>query len=279
MHARMPKNFVLEERIERYADSIELSPASYRGRWAEACAPAGEPPFRRVCLDLGCGKGIYLVESALCDPRTLYIGVDCEPVCIAYAAQAVQESGARNALVIPGRADDLSSCIAPGELDELAISFPTPFPRKKQASGRVTDVDRLLEYRALLADGAALTLRTDSRPLFEFSLGQLKGAGYATIWISDDTRADHPEIPDSEYERKLAREGAKVYGICAVPGPAPSNEQVEAARAMPRSLFEYVPDDLFEGAYIPHGMGYAIQTFRNRRANAERRAARRGSGN
>ena len=37
LHARLPKNFVLEERLERYADAIELTPERWRGRWAEAC--------------------------------------------------------------------------------------------------------------------------------------------------------------------------------------------------------------------------------------------------
>ena len=267
MHARMPKNFVLEERIERYADAIEPAPAAYRGRWACACAPVGAAPFREVRLDLGCGKGVYLVECARREPDVLWLGVDSEPVCVVYAAQAVLEAGVRNALVIPARADDLARFIAPGELGAIHINFPTPFPRKKQAAGRVTNIDRLLEYRELLAPGAALTLRTDSQPLFDFSLAQLAGAGYEQLWISRDTRADHPQIPDSEYERKLGAEGAKVNGVSAVPAAAPDPERIEATSAMPQSLFEYLPDDLFEGTYIPHGMSYAIEVFRNRRKN------------
>jgi tRNA (guanine-N7-)-methyltransferase len=71
MHARTPKNFVLEERLERYADAIELCPRAYAGRWAEACWPlapgqAAEDPtgFERVVLDLGCGKGVFACEAA-----------------------------------------------------------------------------------------------------------------------------------------------------------------------------------------------------------------------
>ena len=35
LHLRLPKNFVLEERLDRYADAIEAFPASYASRWAE----------------------------------------------------------------------------------------------------------------------------------------------------------------------------------------------------------------------------------------------------
>lgn len=273
MHARMPKNFVLEERLERFADAIELAPTAYRGRWAEACAEAGRMPFPRVHLDLGCGKGVYLVEAARRDPHSLFIGVDSEPVCIAYAAQAILEAGVHNAIVIPGRADDLARIFAPGELASIAISFPTPFPRKKQARMRVTQVDRLIEYRGLLAPGGTLTLRTDSQPLYDFSLTQLEAAGYRARWRSHDTRADFPDMPTSEYERKLSQEGALVHGICVAVGDEPREADVAAARNAPQSLFEYVPDDLYEGAYIPHGMDWAIAAFRNRRANEKRKHA------
>ena len=77
MHARTPKHFVLEERLERYADFIEPAPQDYAGRWAEACYPLGGTSaaggaasagrFREVRLDLGCGKGAFTVESARMD--------------------------------------------------------------------------------------------------------------------------------------------------------------------------------------------------------------------
>jgi SAM-dependent methyltransferase len=101
MHARVPKNFVLEERLERYADAIEIAPAALAGRWREACAPIGSAPFARLAVDLGCGKGPFLVATARRDPQTLFIGIDGEPVCIAYAAQRVIEGGLDNALLVP----------------------------------------------------------------------------------------------------------------------------------------------------------------------------------
>ena len=76
VHVRTPKNFVLEERLERYANAIETNPESYAGNWCEACAPAGGAPFTRLHLDLGCGKGTYLVEQARREPDTLFIGMD-----------------------------------------------------------------------------------------------------------------------------------------------------------------------------------------------------------
>ena len=88
LHIRLPKNFVLEERLERYSAAIETNPYAWCGMWAWACAPVGSPAFREVRLDLGCGRGSFTVEMARREPDVLFIGMDAEPICIAYAAQA-----------------------------------------------------------------------------------------------------------------------------------------------------------------------------------------------
>ena len=125
IHVRTPKNFVLEERLERYADAIETNPEAYAGDWRKACAPAGGKPFEHLHLDLGCGKGTYLVERAVHEPNTLFIGMDQEPICIAYAAQKICEQELTNALVLPRGAASLPQLFAAGELDVITINFPT----------------------------------------------------------------------------------------------------------------------------------------------------------
>lgn len=133
VHVRTPKNFVLEERLERYADAIETNPENYAGHWCEVCTPAGDKPFARLHLDLGCGKGTYLVERAHREPDTLFIGMDQEPICIAYAAQKICEQELPNALVLPRGAASLPQLFAAGELDAITINFPTPQPKAKYA--------------------------------------------------------------------------------------------------------------------------------------------------
>ena len=335
MHARLPKNYVLEARLERYADAIEVVPGAYKGRWAEACWPLGgesdegadldqnqsrdatavpspdpdhgagasavldasptAPPndgdtpcsgtadeaalgrFREVRLDLGCGKGAYIIECARRAPDVLFLGVDFEPVCIARAAEHIMEGGVRNAVVIPGSPESLGGMFAPGELSGVSINFPTPEPKRRHASERLVTADHLLDVRPLLSPDGTVTLRTDSLPLFSYALPQFEGAGYDVLWTSADDRADHPDTPFTEYEERLSEEGATVYALEAAPAAEPPTpEQVQAARDLPQSLYDYLPDDLFEGEYVPHGMGYAMTNMRNCRANEERRTRKRG---
>lgn len=305
MHARLPVNFVLEERLERYADAIEISPTSYRGRWAEACWPLGDAApgdwpdgiagstvepggwpalrktlarlgedeaaqtlhhaaaFREVRVDLGCGKGAFIIESAQREPDVLFVGVDAEPLCIAYTAQHIMEAGIRNAVAVPAAGNALPRIFAPGEVACIYLNFPTPYPRKREAAKRLVALERLFEYRDILATGGTIRLRTDSQPLRDFYLTQLKLAGYRVVHLSEDERTAHPDDPASEYELRLVAQGAQVLSVWATPGPGPAPEHVVQTASL--SLVDYLPDDLFAGRYVPHGMQQTIVNLRNRK--------------
>ena len=261
LHARLPRNFVLEERLERYADAIEPSPARWAGCWAKACTRLGEKPFKGVHLDVGCGKGAYLVESARHQPDTLFIGLDAEPVCIVYAAQHIIEAELANALVIPGKGSDIVRFFGQGELDAITINFPTPYPRKKDAEKRLVALERLLEYRNVLAPEGHLVFKTDHAPLFSFARTQFALAGYETLYESGDYRADFPDTPASEYEERLVAIGAPVFALDARVAEL-AETPVQTASL---SLVDYLPDDLHGLDYIPYGMQGTVVNLRNRR--------------
>lgn len=270
MHARLPKNFVLEERLEQYASVIEPNPRKWKGMWAQAFWPLpfadkDADRFDKVRLDLGCGKGAFIVEAAKREPNVLFVGVDAEPLCIAYAAQHITEEGLRNAVIVPGKGSQVGQIFGEHELSTIYLNFPTPYPRKKDAEKRLAILERLLEYRHVLAPGGLVRLRTDSQPLRDFTLTQLELAGYDVAWSSEDARAERPDEPTSEYEDRLTAQGAKVLAVWATPGPEPER----AEQSAPLSLVDYFPDDLFEGRYIPHGMDGAVINLRNRRKHGK----------
>lgn len=294
--SRLHKGFSFAKRFRECSDWICCDGAAWAGRWAQ-WAPGGagrDQPFSRVVLDLGCGKGEYTVACAKLRPDVLFVGFDVDAVCTLRAAEAASAVGVDNAVFLmdgvpsfeehPEQAHasrasvrkgarsgapaeiDLSTVFAVGELSALLMNFPTPFPKKKKAHLRLTYLDRLMGYRPLLGRGAGIRLRTDSQPLRDFSLTQLELAGYEITWRSDDVRAEFPDEPWSAYERKLTEQGACAFGIAACPGPAP--EHVE--QTAPLSLVSYLPDNLDQLEYVPHGMQGCVENLRNR--NARERA-------
>lgn len=289
-HIRTPKNFILEERLERYGIAVEGRPERYRGSWAAACYPSlaagratGDAParYRDVRLDLGCGKGAYLVARARREPETLWLGMDVEPICVAYAAQRIVEAHVPNALLLPRGAESVPAVFAPGELSSITMNFPTPFPRKREAHRRIVSVDHLLLYRQALAENGDIVLRTDSEPLYRFALTQIEAAGFELVWTSTDVRGEHGDYPVTEYEERLTERGATVFGFRAAmvgaAADAPRASDVVLARSVEQSLMRYLPDNLDGLGYVPLGMEAAVLNARNRRRNAAERARRRAS--
>ena len=292
----MHKGFSFAKRFQGCSDWICCDGAAWAGRW-DAWAPGGTvrgKAFSHVVLDLGCGKGEYTVACAKLRPDVLFVGFDVDAVCTLRAAEAASAVGVDNAVFLmdgvpsfeehPEQAHasrasegrvarsgapaeiDLSTVFAAGELSALLMNFTTPFPKKKKAHLRLTYLDRLMGYRPLLGRGAGIRLRTDSQPLRDFTLTQLELAGYEVTWRSDDVRVEFPDEPWSAYERKLTEQGACAFGIEARPGPVPDRVEQTA----PLSLVSYLPDNLDQLDYVPHGMQGCVENLRNR--NARERA-------
>ncbi len=271
LHARLPKNFVLEERLEAYSSVIEPHPEALRGMWASACAPItaqGHTPYSEVRVDLGCGKGSFTAAQAKANPDVLFVAIDTEPICISYAAKTIYEAGIPNAIVVPGTGMKIDEYFSPEEVSVIYLNFPAPFPRIRQAKLRLTDAERLMQYRNVLAKEGVVRLKTDSQPLYDFSLEQVEVAGYNFIWQTRDAQADFPNDVPSEYEQKLGAQGAKVHAYLIAPGPVPA----DFTPTKPVSLVDYLPEDLESLTYVPHGMESTVRNLANRARRLRKKA-------
>lgn len=273
-HVRKSK--LVEERLKTYADFLVADPSSLRGLWRRRFGR----PDARLHVDLGCGKGLWISRAAQALPGDAFVGIDNDRTCVSFALERIGSARAGNALVVFDEARSLRELFAPGEIDVLHVNFPTPFPRKKEAASRVTSSARLMEYRDLLAPDGRIQLKTDSQPLFDFTLEQLDRAGYEVVQMTRDMRgggfaASCEDLIPSAYEEKLVAKGARVLALHAAVGARPVDFIPEDLIG----LAQYLPEDLDALDYAPHGMEDTVANLRNRKRNAaakeERLAGRR----
>lgn len=273
-HVRKSK--LVEERLKTYADFLVADPSSLRGLWRRRFGR----PDARLHVDLGCGKGLWISRAAQALPGDAFVGIDNDRTCVSFALERIGSARAGNALVVFDEARSLRELFAPGEIDVLHVNFPTPFPRKKEAASRVTSSARLMEYRDLLAPDGRIQLKTDSQPLFDFTLEQLDRAGYEVVQMTRDMRgggfaASCEDLVPSAYEEKLVAKGARVLALHAAVGARPVDFIPEDLVG----LAQYLPEDLDALDYAPHGMEDTVANLRNRKRNAaakeERLAGRR----
>lgn len=293
-HFRHPK--LLEERLTLHGDYVVTDPEVCAGTWRSRM-----PGCKKLCVDVGCGKGLWTSSAAKAWDDCLFVGVDYELMCISFAAEqaaigGVASSGwAKNTeegFVAPSNvrfvcapASDLGNLFADGEIDHLFLNYPTPFPKKKETANRIVNVDHLKVYERLLAPGGMLHFKTDSQPLFDYALDQLKLTQFDVVALTRDLHGDAPDafgsfddvdkLP-SAYERKTLMRGAKIHALHAqlkagsgeVRAACDSAQStIDAPSAEPVSLYDYLPEDLDSITYVPLGMENALFNMRNRRTN------------
>lgn len=207
-HFRHPK--LLEERLALHGKYVVKNPEELAGQWRSLL-----PECNQLCVDLGCGKGLWTSAAANAWQDSLFVGVDHELMCVSFAAEqaavgGVASSGwAKNAdegFVAPSNirfvcapASRVSELFAEGEIDHLFLNYPTPFPKKKETAKRIVNADHLRVYARLLASHGVLHFKTDSQPLFDYALEQLESTEFEVVALTRDLYNDAHDTTSEEF--------------------------------------------------------------------------------
>lgn len=135
----------------------------YKGKWNTEIFNNDSP----IVLELGCGKGEYTVGLAKNNPSKNFVGIDIKGARIWTGAKEVVASAMTNAKFLRSEIENISHFFAPGEIDEIWITFPDPQMQKSRK--RLTSTRFLNQYSKLLSPKGIVHLKTDSPFLFEYT--------------------------------------------------------------------------------------------------------------
>lgn len=167
------------------ANVLEIGKPLYktiRGRWRSDYFGNKNP----IILELACGKGEYTIGLAQAFPNANFIGVDIKGDRIARGSQRAQTLGLTNVAFLRTDINFLTQFFAPGEVNEIWITFPDPQPRPKQAKHRLTHPRFLAVYQTLLIEEGILHLKTDNSDLFTYSLETITECNFVNLQYTTD---------------------------------------------------------------------------------------------
>ena len=179
-------------------------------RILKAMPQAGEIPGfftdkQALHVELGCGKGRFISQTAERAPNINHLAIEREPIVLAMAARKAAHLDNVAFLEMDGQ--HLPEIFVPGQVDRLYINFCDPWPRKKKwAKRRLTHVNFLAMYEFLRIP--EIFFKTDNRILFEFSINQFSERGWKMRAVSLDLH--NSGIEDNimtEYEEKFSPHG------------------------------------------------------------------------
>ena len=166
-----------------------------------------------IHLEIGMGKGDYIVGMALKYPNINFIGVEKYSGVIARAIKKYPKK-LDNLRIINMDALNLEQAFLK-EIEVIYLNFSDPWPKKRQARRRLTSDIFLNIYDNLFVGKKRIVTKTDNLVLFASSLVSLSNYGY----ILKDVNLDlaNSEIPNvlTEYEAKFVAKGIKINYLVA----------------------------------------------------------------
>jgi tRNA (guanine-N7-)-methyltransferase len=175
---------------------------------------------RDVELEIGIGKGTFLVEQAKSRPEVNFFGIEYARWFWRYASDRLRRNACTNTRTVRAEASYfLSEFVAPASLSVLHIYFPDPWPKKRHHKRRLIQEPFVRLVERLLKPGGRLQIVTDHLDYFEAMQPLIKDSSLRIIEYNRPGSAADGEFVGTNFERKYRREGRPFYALAAVKNP------------------------------------------------------------
>lgn len=163
----------------------------------------------KICLEIGMGKGQFILNMALENPETNYIGVEKFSSVASVAIKKINQYKPNNLKILVGDIVNLVDTLE-GKIDTIYLNFSDPWPKDRHAKRRLTSINYLQVYDKLFKGDKHIIQKTDNDDLFQFSLEQYKEYGYEIKRISYDLHSEDIKNVCTEYEERFSNMGVKI---------------------------------------------------------------------
>ena len=197
--------------IVNEAQCVIKEPKQYRSKFKELFNNNNP-----ICLEIGMGKGDFIIGMAKKYPDINFIGVEKYESVLVRAIQKLEDNNLNNLKLICMDASTINE-VFDHEIDTLYLNFSDPWPKKKHAKRRLTSPLFLEIYDDIFSDLPHIVQKTDNIYLFGYSISSLSKYGYTLNRVSLDLECEKDlELPETEYEVKFKNMGTKINYLDAV---------------------------------------------------------------
>jgi len=173
-------------------------------------APGHPVPWE---IELGFGKGRYLLARCLASPERRFLGIEIAAEYQRLFVGRARRRGAANWVALRGDALYLASAVLPaGFAAAVHVYFPDPWPKSRHQKRRLFDAETVDLVLGLLRPGGRLFFATDFLDYGERVAELLAGCPGLDL----ERRAAWDEGPRTNYEAKYEAEGRPILRLEAI---------------------------------------------------------------
>jgi tRNA (guanine-N7-)-methyltransferase len=165
-----------------------------------------------VEVEVGCGKGLFLLTSALDNPQTNYVGIEIERKYQLFTATRIAKRNLANVRLVQADARIFfRDCISSASLQAIHIYFPDPWWKKRHQKRRVFTEAFAAECVRVLAPGGHLRVVTDVEDYFRIITELLRKQPSLREQPWPDSQHPVPEAALTNFERKAHQRAHSIY--------------------------------------------------------------------
>ena len=141
------RNIPRAEGVLKECSQVIETPEEFRGHWTSDVFQNDYP----VHMEIGMGKGRFLMALAQKNPQINYIGIERYTSVLLRAVEKLNiyieenESTLPNIRFICMNAQDIANVFAENEVDRIYLNFSDPWPKARHARRRLTSPDFFVE--------------------------------------------------------------------------------------------------------------------------------------
>ena len=194
------------------SDYLIKNPEKNIGKWNEVFGNNNP-----IMLELGMGRGSFIIEMARTHPTLNFIGVELDKNQIATALKNAKNSHLNNLKMVQGDAKDIINYLKK-EINTIYLTFSEPWPKKQDERKRFTHESYLRIYDRVFRKDKHIVLKTDNKILFASSLESLSKYWYSFNRVSLDLHNDERKIENimTDFEKQYYKEHRPIYYVDAV---------------------------------------------------------------
>ena len=221
------RNIARSKNIVENHQAVMNIPKKYENHWFEVF-DNNNP----IHIEIGMGKGQFILEKALSNPQINYVGIERYTSVLLRALERLDrrkgEGGDvkegypfRNLRFLSMDAGEITEVFGEDEVSKIYLNFSDPWPKSRHASRRLTSAEFLKRYQQIIKKEGKLEFKTDNVELFDFSLWQIKEGRWKLEVTTKDLHQDEALNQNNimtEYEEKFSGKGLKICKlICSPP--------------------------------------------------------------
>ncbi len=166
-----------------------------------------------VEIEVGFGKGLFLITAAQAHPATNYLGIETVRALQLYTATRLAKRNLANVRVACTDARRfLHDRIAPASVAAVHVYFPDPWWKTRHHKRRVWTPEFAADCVQVLSPGGRLHVATDVPAYFEHIRELLdRQPGLRRLWVEEQAGPPRADEILTNFERKAREKGGSVF--------------------------------------------------------------------